>query len=235
MNFITATSDYEAWIGRLTKIVTADLAKKHAKMANSKSPFPFLRATFYRWIHAGQKSARNWRCVLESPGGGRSAYRELRHLRDAEGRLAWGVNDFDEVAELAYANDLVRLATSAAFSIADDRLGLEPRDAAGAILEGYRRGLEAGGSPFIIDERHRWFTLLLAGHIQSPVPILAELAANFRNRTDPFHEMRVRQSARCCRTQDCSFELRLEPRELGAWAAPPRRAGGLARQSAGAK
>ena len=33
--------------------------------------------------------------------------------RDADGRLVWGVNDFDEAAEMPYVLDLIRLATSA--------------------------------------------------------------------------------------------------------------------------
>ena len=33
--------------------------------------------------------------------------------RDAEGRLVWGINDFDEAWALPYTNDLIRLATSA--------------------------------------------------------------------------------------------------------------------------
>ncbi len=33
--------------------------------------------------------------------------------RDAEGRLVWGVNDFDDAARMPYAIDIVRLATSA--------------------------------------------------------------------------------------------------------------------------
>ncbi|MGL1576695.1 DUF2252 family protein, partial [Vibrio parahaemolyticus] len=33
--------------------------------------------------------------------------------RDAEGRLVWGINDFDEAFEMPYALDLLRLATSA--------------------------------------------------------------------------------------------------------------------------
>ena len=37
--------------------------------------------------------------------------------RDEEGRLVWGVNDFDEAAEMPYVLDLVRLATSAALAL----------------------------------------------------------------------------------------------------------------------
>ena len=33
--------------------------------------------------------------------------------RDADGRLVWGVNDFDEAAQMPYVLDLVRLAASA--------------------------------------------------------------------------------------------------------------------------
>ena len=33
--------------------------------------------------------------------------------RDADGRLCWGINDFDEADRLPYTNDLVRLAASA--------------------------------------------------------------------------------------------------------------------------
>ena len=32
--------------------------------------------------------------------------------RDSEGRLVWGVNDFDETWRLPYTQDLVRLTTS---------------------------------------------------------------------------------------------------------------------------
>ena len=37
--------------------------------------------------------------------------------RDAESRLVWGINDFDEACCLPYTHDLVRLAASARFAI----------------------------------------------------------------------------------------------------------------------
>src|SRR5690349_917917 len=70
--------------------------------------------------------------------------------RDAEGRLVWGVNDFDEAAELPYTNDLVRLLTSA--TLATD---LSLRSAARALLAGYSTRLERNGEPFVLAERHR--------------------------------------------------------------------------------
>ena len=47
MNFAKATEQYENWLARHLKIVAADLEFKHAQMRTA--PFPFLRATFYRW------------------------------------------------------------------------------------------------------------------------------------------------------------------------------------------
>ena len=44
--------------------------------------------------------------------------------RDVEGRLIWGINDFDEAWRLPYTNDLVRLATSALLA----EMGCDPED-----------------------------------------------------------------------------------------------------------
>jgi hypothetical protein len=74
--------------------------------------------------------------------------------RDAEGRLVWGVNDFDEAWPLPYTNDLVRLATSALVAIDYHDLGLEPKRAVSAILDGYREALEGGGHAFVLAEHH---------------------------------------------------------------------------------
>ena len=48
MKFLNATRKYEAWLGRHTRLIRADLALKHLSMA--EEVFPFLRATFYRWM-----------------------------------------------------------------------------------------------------------------------------------------------------------------------------------------
>jgi len=77
--------------------------------------------------------------------------------RDEEGRLVWGVNDFDEAATLPYVCDLVRLATSA--RLAPDLPGSN-KARAEAIVEGYRRGLEAPG-PFFVDDRVPWMQALV--------------------------------------------------------------------------
>jgi len=75
--------------------------------------FAFFRATFYRWIQC-------WPAVCETENEapqvlsvGDIHVENFGTWRDAEGRLIWGVNDFDEAWPLPYTNDLVRLATSA--------------------------------------------------------------------------------------------------------------------------
>lgn len=59
--------------------------------------------------------------------------------RDSEGRLIWGVNDFDEANPLPYTNDLVRLAASAEIADATQDLSIKPKDACDAILTGYMK------------------------------------------------------------------------------------------------
>ena len=48
MNIVKATSRYEDWLKSHTAVVESDLRLKHKRMA--EAVFPFLRATFYRWV-----------------------------------------------------------------------------------------------------------------------------------------------------------------------------------------
>jgi hypothetical protein len=71
----------------------------------------------------------------------------------------WGVNDYDEAAEMPYALDLLRLATSALLACPH---GGEP-DAARIswdILQGYREGLE-DPEPLVLDRRLEWLRKLV--------------------------------------------------------------------------
>src|SRR5262249_42868412 len=74
--------------------------------------------------------------------------------RDSEGRLVWGVNDFDETARMPYAIDLVRLLASAMIAKEEHGLAIEADDAAAAILAGYSHAFETGGVPFVLEENH---------------------------------------------------------------------------------
>ena len=78
-------------------------------------PFQFLRGTYWRWaetIHEPKvcpelEGAPQVLCV------GDIHVENFGTWRDADGRLIWGVNDFDEAAVMPYLHDIVRLATSA--------------------------------------------------------------------------------------------------------------------------
>jgi hypothetical protein len=88
--------------------------------------------------------------------------------RDAEGRLIWGINDFDEAYPMPYTNDLVRLAASAILAIREEHLSLDPQDACDAILAGYRATLEQSGCPFVLAEQHHWLGDLAHSHLRDP-------------------------------------------------------------------
>jgi len=151
-DIVEATRRYEAWLAARLPLVKQDLELKHHAMR--AGIFPFLRATFYRWAEAWSAIVGN---VADAPhvlAVGDLHVENFGTWRDAEGRLIWGVNDFDETWPLPYTNDLVRLATSTLIAIDYHDLALESKRAVAAILEGYREGLEAGGHAFVLAEFH---------------------------------------------------------------------------------
>jgi uncharacterized protein (DUF2252 family) len=95
--------------------------------------------------------------------------------RDSEGRLIWGVNDFDEAYPLSYANDLVRLAVSAHLAVAAGHLPLKRKDICDAILEGYREGLESRGLPFVLGEKHEWLRRIAESKLRDPIHFWAKI------------------------------------------------------------
>jgi len=133
MNIVKATKDYEAWLGQHTRIVASDLEIKHQEMADGL--FSFLRATFYRWVQV-------WPEVCSEPdkaprvlGVGDLHVENFGTWRDSDGRLVWGINDFDEADQYPYTMDLARLATSALVAAREDRLAMRPKVAVSAILD----------------------------------------------------------------------------------------------------
>jgi uncharacterized protein (DUF2252 family) len=89
--------------------------------------------------------------------------------RDSEGRLIWGVNDFDEVCKIPYAVDLVRLAVSEFLATEEGTGVCEPPEAYAAILDGYTEALQSGGKPFVLEERHQGLRGLALNELRDPV------------------------------------------------------------------
>ena len=153
---------YEAWLREQVPTVESDFATKREKMLESE--FVFFRGTLYLW-------ATRWPVVCRELCGapvvlavGDLHVENFGTWRDAEGRLVFGVNDFDEAFELPYASDLVRLAASAILAARDAKLASGPGAVCRALLEGYGRGLASGGGPLVIGERRRWLGRLLSKH-----------------------------------------------------------------------
>src|SRR6516165_10661363 len=153
-DIVASTASYEAWLAKQIPLIEEDVAIKHAKMA--MDPFQFMRATFYRWCELWPTVNPDLAGAKEVLGVGDLHIQNFGTWRDAEGRLVWGVNDFDEAAPCAYAQDLVRLATSALLAKEEGQLAIEGGEACQAIWEGYAEALDAGGRPFVLSETHRW-------------------------------------------------------------------------------
>ena len=152
-----ATANYEAWLGEQTPLLPEDLERKHELMRSG--PFPFLRATYYRWTQLWPRLGKGVRTARQVLAVGDLHVENFGTWRDAEGRLVWGINDFDEASPLPYTNDLVRLAVSARLAVAEGKLEVEAKEVDAAILAGYREGLEAGGRPFVLVEHWHWHAL----------------------------------------------------------------------------
>ena len=88
--------------------------------------------------------------------------------RDGEGRLVWGVNDFDEAYSMPYTNDLVRLAVSANLAVALGHLKLTSTGISKAILDGYLACLRSRGRPFVLEEQNNWLRTIASGELRNP-------------------------------------------------------------------
>jgi hypothetical protein len=162
-----ATQGYEAWLGNRITLIPADLKLKHQRMA--EGPFPFLRATFYRWVQRWPEVCPELAAAPAVLSVGDLHIENFGTWRDAEGRLIWGINDFDEAYPMPYTNDLLRLAASAILAIEGNHLSLDDQDACEAILAGYRAMLDQGGCPFVLAQRHHWLRDLAHGNLRDPV------------------------------------------------------------------
>jgi hypothetical protein len=172
-NIKDATTSYEAWMRSCATILQSDLRLKHEQM--KESPFGFLRGTFYRWAQLWPSVCADLCGAPKVVAVGDLHVNSFGTWRDAEGRLCWGVDDFDEAFPLAYTNDLVRLAASLKVVIDAEGLSIKFRDGCDAILEGYMDSLSEGGRPIVLAEREQKLGRLGVDSFKPPSNFWAKL------------------------------------------------------------
>lgn len=166
MNLFDATTSYEAWLRLQTRVVERDLGAKHVAMA--EGPLPLLRATFYRFLQLWSEHAGPLARAPKVLAVGDLHVENFGTWRDGEGRLIWGINDFDEAYPLPFTLDLVRLATSVHLATQARHLSVRSKDSCAAILTGYMAGLECGGQPFVLAEHNTWLWQLAVNDLREP-------------------------------------------------------------------
>jgi hypothetical protein len=173
MNIRSSTKKFEKWKACRIALVKKDIGIKHREMA--ASPFPFFRATFYRWLQLWEKECAKEAAAPKVLAVGDLHVENFGTWRDLEGRLIWGVNDFDEAYPMPYTIDLVRLVTSAHLAAAEEHLTLKPRAASEAVLQGYLEGIKSRGLPFVLGENHKWLRQIALNRLRDPVRFWARL------------------------------------------------------------
>jgi uncharacterized protein (DUF2252 family) len=211
MSVRAATRRYEAWLAQTVPLVRADLRLKHRLMM--ADPFSFMRATFYRWAQLWPEVCRE---LVHAPAVlavGDLHVENFGTWRDAEGRLIWGVNDFDETVTLPYTQDLVRLATSALLAAEEARISVSARRACAAILDGYAESLRRGGGPAVLAEHYRWLRDLAIARLKDQRPFWNHLRA-LPDAPARWHS-HVRRLLKAALPTSC-LQLRFVQRQAGA-------------------
>ncbi len=150
MDIKTATRSYEGWMHNCGPVIQQHLQHKHAKM--KEDPFQFLRGCYYRWAQIWAEICPECARAPQVLAVGDLHVDSYGTWRDSEGRLCWGIDDFDECHPLPYTNDLVRLAASVKIARELGLLSVKSRVACDIILEGYRQSLQSGGCPLVLAE-----------------------------------------------------------------------------------
>jgi len=177
MDIIESSRKYETWLGEKLLLVPADLESKHKAMC--QAVFPFLRATFYRWVQLWPEICPDLVNAPRVLAVGDLHIENFGTWRDREGRPVWGINDFDEAFSMFYTNDLVRLACSAIIAAQENVLGIHPRDACDSILNGYTKCLNSQrGQPFVLSEEHLHLRDLALNTLRDPIHFWDKLGQN---------------------------------------------------------
>jgi hypothetical protein len=176
VSIVTETAAYERWARARITLIKSDLALKHREMR--AAVFPFLRATFYRWVTLYREACPELADAPKLLAVGDLHIENFGTWRDAEGRMIWGINDFDEAHPMPYTIDLVRLATSAILAIRADTLSIGESAAIDAILAGYRKRIDSGdGRPFVLEEDHPVLRAMATGEERNATAFWAKLNA----------------------------------------------------------
>jgi len=167
-DIVRSTEAYEEWIKRRTDISGRLLEKKHVRMA--EGAFPFLRATFYRWVEqwpdvCPQLARRDEDVVLVV---GDLHVENFGVWRDSRERHVWGVNDFDDACELPFTSDLVRLAASVGLAAEQQQVTTSPARFCAWLLEGYKAGLQSQGEALLVKD-HETLRVLTENTAEEPV------------------------------------------------------------------
>ena len=166
MNIRQSSRSYEDWMRACTSVVEAQLAHKHQKM--KRDPFGFFRGTYYRWAQVWPEICPECVKAPRLLAVGDVHVNSFGTWRDAEGRLCWGIDDFDEAWPLPYTNDLVRLAASVKIARKLGYVSLRTKLARQVILAGYAQTLNHGGCPIVLAEGERHLEKLGIAAIKPP-------------------------------------------------------------------
>lgn len=182
MDIFASTRRYEEWLAGAAPVVPEHLAAKHEMM--KESPFAFLRGTYYHWALELASLGLGARC----PSVGDLHIENFGTWRDAEGRLVWGINDYDEAAILPWQNDLLRLIASAFLALDADCLDLKPAVIVSAVLAGYRKGLSRGPRIYTLAEKNDWLRDIVKSQTKHPDTFFEKLTG--QPKTDPPSEVK---------------------------------------------
>lgn len=183
MDILESTRIFEQWLADSVPVVDEHLGVKHNAMKDS--PFAFLRGTYYHWTVEIQEIPAG----RHVPSTGDMHIENFGTWRDAEGRLVWGINDYDEAATLPWQNDLLRLLASALLALDEDCLDLKPASIVDSVLSGYVKGLTRGPRIYTLAERNDWLREIVKAQTKHPDDFFAKLMDN--PRVEPPQEVKT--------------------------------------------
>ena len=163
MSFVKDNDAYEAWLARHCDVGRGRHQGTTQAQDDGKARSLFLRATYFRWAgKIGSLVSGIDGCAPEVLAVGDLHLENFGTWRDEDGRLVWGVNDFDEAATMPYTLDLVRLVTSIQLASGATTTSTT-RQAAKAVLKGYREGLGRPATGVAVRRRDLALAPCLAG------------------------------------------------------------------------